>query len=367
MSAQPGKPMSSWRRRCFRGLGLLVGLLVGALIGEVGVRFFDLAPRPLPALEVGYYEMSPNRLLKYRFRPNMTPDQVGSSGDHNGFRINAAGFRDVDHAVTKPDGVTRIIILGDSVTAGVGVEDVEAIFPRRLESLLNRSKAAGSVEVVNLGVGGYHTLQEVETLRVVGLGYEPDQVVVGFCVNDFDWEADGSVVDQIRQRLAPGQQSVLLKTWRSAGWLNDLLSRSRLLFFAYHRLGRPGSFLDLEWRRESRSGHVGTPFRLGMNRLQELANRNGFGCHVFLIPAFDRPFTDYRYSELHERARAIVADLPAITVVDLLQGFQGQDLAAAELSDDGLHPNREGHAELARLIAGHLQPHLPRLGGSHQR
>ncbi len=358
MNGQSDKPRSSRRRRCFRGLALLAGLLVGALLGEVGVRFFDLSPRPLPALAVGYYEVSPNRVLKYRFRANTTPEQVESAGDHNGFRINAAGFRDVDHVVPKPDGVTRIIVLGDSVTAGVGVEDVEATFSRRLEGLLNRSKIVGSVEVVNLGVGGYHTLQEVETLRVVGLDYEPDQVVVGFCVNDFDWEADGSVVDQIRGRLAPDQQSVLLKTWRSAGWLNDLLARSRLLFFAYHRLGRRGSFLDLEWRRESRSGHVGTPFRLGMNRLQELANRNGFGCHVFLIPAFDRPFADYRYSELHERARAIVADLPAITVVDLLEGFQDQDLAAAELSDDGLHPNREGHAELARLIAGHLQPHF---------
>jgi len=38
--------------------------------------------------------------------------------------------------------------------------------------------------VLNLGLGGYDTVQEVATLEDIGLAFEPAHVVLGFCVND---------------------------------------------------------------------------------------------------------------------------------------------------------------------------------------
>ena len=116
-------------------------------------------------------------------------------------------------------------------------------------------------------MGGYHTLQEAETLLVSGLRYQPDHVVVAFCVNDISWDADGQVLEELRGQLPPGQQSVLLTGWRSSSWTSGLLSQSRLCFFAYHRASSLEPFLELEWRRESRSGYVGTPVRQGLQRL----------------------------------------------------------------------------------------------------
>ena len=133
------------------------------------------------------------------------------------------------------NGCYRIVVLGDSITAGVGIEDLDAVFTRRLEGLLNDDGEAVSFEVINLGVGGYHTLQEAETLLVSGLRYQPDHVVVAFCVNDIAWDADGQVLEELRSQLRPGQQSVLLTGWRSSNWTSGLLSKSRLCFFAYHR------------------------------------------------------------------------------------------------------------------------------------
>ncbi len=356
MDGQPDNLTTRRRRRLHRGLGLLIGLVIALLIGEVVVRAFDLSPRPLPPLVAGYYELSPNRVLKYRFRPGTTPEEISEPGDHRGFRINSAGFRDVEHSLGKPDGCFRIVVLGDSITAGVGVEDLEAVFPRRLERLLNDRGGDVSYEVINLGVGGYHTLQEVETLLVTGLRYRPDHVVIAFCVNDVAWDADGQVLEDLRRQLPPGQQSVLLNGWRSTGWINSLVSKSRLCFFAYHRFSSLEPFLDLEWQRESRSGYVGTPVRLGLKRLESLAAAGGFGCHLFLVPAFDRDFEAYAHADLHTRVREQAKGHRGVTVVDLVDGFADHAIEAADLSHDGLHPNRKGHEILAGLVHRHLEP-----------
>ncbi len=354
------------RRRLHRGLGLLCGLVVAFVIGEAVVRVLDLPPRPLPRLAAGYYELSPNRLLKFRYRPGTLPEDIASPGDHLGFRINSAGFRDVEHEVINSEGRHRIVVLGDSITAGVGVSDPESVFTRRLERLLNARQGARSCEVINLGVGGYHTLQETETLRVAGLGYRPDHVVVAFCVNDLAWDSDGQVLEELRNQLPPEQQSVLLRGWRSSGLVDFVVSQSRLGFFVYHRFNRLDGFLDLEWRRESRSGQVGTPLRLGLEQLESLAAEGGFGCHLFLVPAFDRPFHEYAHADLHQRVREQAAGWRGLTVVDLLEEFGEQEIEAFDLSHDGLHPNRAGHEILATLMHRHLAP-IVTDGGSEGR
>jgi hypothetical protein len=62
--------------------------------------------------------------------------------------------------------------------------DEASAFPHVLEARLARLLPAAGFEVVNLGVGGYNAWNELELLRDVGLGYQPDLVLVQFCIND---------------------------------------------------------------------------------------------------------------------------------------------------------------------------------------
>jgi len=95
--------------------------------------------------------------------------------------INSRGFRDREFAPVKPPGMLRIVALGDSITFGNGL-DVAETWPKRLEERLT---AAGvTAEVLNLGVGGYDTLQEVALLERVGMEFDPDVILLAFCVND---------------------------------------------------------------------------------------------------------------------------------------------------------------------------------------
>jgi hypothetical protein len=98
-------------------------------------------------------------------------------------RINRDGERDVEHAVAKPAGVLRIAVLGDSCTEALQVP-VEQTFWKLLEPALASCPAlagrAHGVEVLNFGVAGYGTAQELLTLREKVWKYAPDVVVLAF-------------------------------------------------------------------------------------------------------------------------------------------------------------------------------------------
>ncbi len=97
------------------------------------------------------------------------------------FTTNSQGFRGPrEYARPKPAGTYRIIILGDSVTLGHGVEDDET-FSAVAERELAPSRP---VEIINMGVSGFGTAEELIQLQRTGLSYEPDLVVLAYFPND---------------------------------------------------------------------------------------------------------------------------------------------------------------------------------------
>src|SRR5690606_25497235 len=91
---------------------------------------------------------------------------------------NSLGLRDDELPEEKRPGTFRIVVLGDSWTVGINVARDET-YPARLEELLARSAAPGSVEVLNFGVvGGRAATGERLLSRVLAL--HPDLVVVAY-------------------------------------------------------------------------------------------------------------------------------------------------------------------------------------------
>ena len=95
--------------------------------------------------------------------------------------FNRDGLRDRRHAVLKTPGTHRLMFLGDSVTAGIGLAPEES-FPRRLEA---RYDTAGvPTEVFSVALWGWSTRQQRIAYRRLGRKYAPDEVVVAVCLND---------------------------------------------------------------------------------------------------------------------------------------------------------------------------------------
>lgn len=94
--------------------------------------------------------------------------------------INSAGYRDVQRDLKKNQGTYRIAVLGDSFVAGFQVRQ-EDLLTSVLEERLNDHSCSGTrFEVLNFGVNGAGTAQELETLRHKALAFEPDLVLLFF-------------------------------------------------------------------------------------------------------------------------------------------------------------------------------------------
>ncbi|MFI5314812.1 MAG: SGNH/GDSL hydrolase family protein [Myxococcota bacterium] len=203
------------RRTLFVLIAALLGLSIAGAIAEVGVLLIFgeqvKFPRHVVGAPFGIRINDPGAVYRHK-----SPDV------NVWFRINAQGMRaDRDYPRQKPAGLQRIASLGDSFTVGYEVEG-DQTFSSVLERQL---RAAGrSVEVLNAGVSGFGTAEELLYLERDLFDYSPDVVLVSFYQND--------LVDDVRSdlfRLENGKLVVGRETYVPGGRLGDYLNRSWLL------------------------------------------------------------------------------------------------------------------------------------------
>jgi lysophospholipase L1-like esterase len=157
-------------------VALGAGLLVMLVLGEIALRVIGLGHPYYSAPDL--YRPSDDPRVLFEPRPNFDGFSEGVW-----VRTNSRGLRERELPLAKSAGTRRVVFLGDSVTFGAGVRDDEP-FPRLLETGINGSGAAAPIEILNTGVVGYNTIQELARLEQVGLAYQPDVVVLTFVVND---------------------------------------------------------------------------------------------------------------------------------------------------------------------------------------
>lgn len=159
-----------WRRRI---AALALGLLVAPLAVEIGYRA-TRAEALGPTTNPRYVVHDPR--LGWRYRPNVRERHRGSEFDVE-ITTNARGFRGDDWVLETPKTRPRVLVLGDSFTFGWGVRDDETF-----SAQLARSRPAWNV--LNAGVSGYGTDQQLLLLEELLPSVAPDAVVVVFCEND---------------------------------------------------------------------------------------------------------------------------------------------------------------------------------------
>ena len=148
-------------------------------------------------------------------------------------RVNSLGLRDEEMTVEKPSGTKRVLCLGDSFTFALGVR-LEDLYAKQLERRLSTLNAGERFQVINAGVAGYNTRQELITYLTLGVELEPDLIVLGFYWNDLVGNSDpipdlATTPRIAREQAADGGEST--HHWIPAP-IRNALRKSVLLYLA---------------------------------------------------------------------------------------------------------------------------------------
>lgn len=185
------------RRGVRRTAFVLAPLAVAAALVEVGLRWwFPVAPAGVrwvlsPAaagtgVEGGAYR--PHHYTLYTLNPR--PGSAGTPAHH------PLGLRDGRDLAPDPSAV-RVVFLGGSTTYTVGVPEDSRIFTARLERRLNASLAGPlgvrRFEVVNAGLPGATSAENLVRLALLVSEVEPDLVVIQHGLNDGWARAAGGI------------------------------------------------------------------------------------------------------------------------------------------------------------------------------
>ncbi len=104
---------------------------------------------------------------------------------------NEWGLREEPFVLPKPAGLTRIVLLGDSLIFGEGVAAEERVGVFLRQFLEERSTAArGGIEVLHVGIGSWNIVAECAFLRRQLSLLQPDLVIHLTTSNDLD-DSDG--------------------------------------------------------------------------------------------------------------------------------------------------------------------------------
>lgn len=116
-------------------------------------------------------------VVGYRFIPGLRA-RVRHEGGGYLVRCNAAGLR-CEHEVTaeKPADTVRVVVVGDSYTAGDGVSNAFR-YSDVLEQRLLASFGGRGVQVLNFGLPGSGTDQQLLALRELGRGIDYDVLLM---------------------------------------------------------------------------------------------------------------------------------------------------------------------------------------------
>lgn len=153
---------------------IFFGVMVGCIVAEIALR---IAGYSYPE----FYTLDQSR--GYALRPQ-AEGWYRKEGEAY-VRINSDGLRDQEHSLAKPPDTIRIAVIGDSYPEALSVSVEEAFWRVMAERLQECGAFSGKkIEVLNFGVSGYGTAQELLTLREQVWKYSPNVVMLTVTTNN---------------------------------------------------------------------------------------------------------------------------------------------------------------------------------------
>jgi hypothetical protein len=358
-------------RLLLRGVG---ALLVALLLAELAVRVTGLRPPPrMPADDHGLIQKVDEAKvpgLGHVLKPGGEASTVYPGRDAADDRtvtyvINELGYRDDPFPREKPAGTYRIVMMGDSISYGTGIA-LEQTMAHQLQPLLEERFPGAAIEVLNCGVPGTNSGQQLAFLKHRVLALQPDMVLLCSTIVDASgygirpgpgrerpqeaqWIQKLGLTSGVYEsdRLPPEVQRTM--AIRRASALVDLLAHQayrhlygRSLLTNYKACWEPDA-AGLESVRRAMAGFA------------SMGERRGVRVHVAMFPFLAGLDGEYPFAEEAGRMAAVCADagLPFTDLLPALQGYRPIDLQAHA---HDRHPNGLANGLAAARLAEAIGP-----------
>jgi hypothetical protein len=263
--------------------------------------------------------------------------------------INSRGYRDLEHDLSKPDGVRRVVCLGDSFTWGTNVLFEDA-WPQRLERGLSRERGE-PWEAIVLAEPGLNAVQLTQRLDAEGFAWDPDVVVFAWVLNDAE-DLDSAEARRAEDWAQESQREP------------SILERSAL--FRLVRTRARATTRNRERIRNFRSLYAEdysgwTAAQEALKTMGGLSRARGVPLVVAVFPLFGNPLDDgYPFEEEHAKVAHVATEAGA-KVVDLLPRYRGLrwELLVVDGPRDE-HPNEIAHRIAAQRLVRAVDALVPR-------
>lgn len=346
------------------------------------------------------HRVSPFKDVVYELKPS-TKQQFFYKDQNEliNYQINSLGLRGPEISSHKPPGTFRILVLGDSVTFGVRIDQAN-IYTARLEQLLNQwaqsNQKTLKIEVLNPSTCGWNTFQEVSYLKHYASQLQPDLILLQFSMNDIDDPLVhmGTTIFYHIKELPPEyfpappgdslRNNIITRTPADitfAELIHSLGSRySRFYALGESALTRlkqkiqrqtPSQKLWLSWCVEKLADPNATEntwLRRQFNRLNRIcAALNLPNCTVVIFPlSYQLNTTNHIYLSAIENVKRLAQseNLPVLDLTPAFSQVSQNDQFYLYLPYDASHLNKRGHQYVAELLQKYLvDTYLSRLNG----
>lgn len=260
--------------------------------------------------------------------------------------LNEFDMRRTEPFTPKRPDVGRIMVLGDSLTYGKGV-DVNDTYSAVMERMLSQDFR---VEVLNLGVNGYQSEQIFQQMLMFAPELQPDVIVYGVCLNDF--------LDAGEEENARGARR---------GWKIPLPESAKQFLISQTLAGEflNKAYDDLLMRVGLRADfisnilagmyHYQLRFTRDVTAMNFAAVSQGFPPIVAMVlDAY--PVYNGRNQQVARLAENILqlAQMDVISTEEYYKTYSGRRFAVSPWEG---HPNEEAHRIFAEAFVRHLREH----------
>jgi lysophospholipase L1-like esterase len=263
--------------------------------------------------------------------------------------LNPHGYRDKKYSYKKPDGIFRILVLGDSQTFGQGLKKLEDTWHKKLEVLMNKDLKSPKFEIITLSGKGWNTDTQLYELFNNGFRYNPDLILLGFNHNDVPAPHFFKCNHQDVEFFA---HSNFIK------WIRRNSRIYQLTEFRINRLlekleNKPGYVDCLNQLFDSRGWDME---KIYLDTILMSAQLKDIHFMLITLPFLHKLGDDYPLKKPHQKIKAYCNE-KEIECLDLYEkGFKGLSSTSLKVSITDRHLNKLGTEIVAQELYKALKP-----------